>query len=138
MRFRYPRRFYRSAQLPKRVLRIQRGNRRLSSQNPFIFTLFSVRSLFYSGRPGESKTVGVEARIRPQYKDYVALDLSYNWDPLFHAVYQAEIILYAPLYQLSKRRPVGSCNRNLTLRQIYQNVERFNVMPLGRHTCLQP
>jgi Inverse autotransporter, beta-domain len=93
---------------------------------------------FISGRLSEPKTVGVEARIRPQFKDYIAVDFSYNWDPLFRSVFQAEIILYAPLYQLSKRKPIGNCARGLTLRQIYQNVERFDVMPLGRRTCRRP
>ena len=51
------------------------------------------------------------------------------------SVYQAEIVLYAPLYQLSKRKAIGNCARGLTLRQIDQNVERFEVMPLGRRTC---
>ncbi len=88
-----------------------------------------------SGRPCKLRTIGVEARIRPQYKDYFALDLSYNWDPLFLSVFQAEFIFYIPLYQFSKRRPIGNCARGLTLRQIYQNVERFDVMPLGRRTC---
>ena len=103
--------------------------------NPVFLVYVGAGPYFISGRPCKPNTVGLEARVRPQYKDFIALDLSYNWDPLFRSVFQAEVVLYAPLYQLSRRRPAGDCARSLTLRQIYQNTERFDVMPLGRRTC---
>lgn len=74
---------------------------------------------------------GGRIRIRPQYRDYLALDLSVSYDEFYKTVYQAQLILSLPLYQyrcLNK----SSC---LTDRQIYQPIERFDLMPLGRRTC---
>lgn len=76
---------------------------------------------------------GVRARIRPQYKDYFAVDLSGSYDPIFHAVFQAEIIVSIPLYQIGPNRNRVPCG--ITDRQVYQRVERFEVMPLGRCKC---
>jgi len=79
-----------------------------------------------------TSTVGVEARIRPKYKDYVALDLSARYDDLFGTIWQAGIIFTLPLYQISNQneRPCG-----LRDWQIYQSVERFEVMPLSKRSC---
>jgi len=87
---------------------------------------------YISGRKCFNNTVGGKARVRPQYKDYLALDLSISYDPLFKTIYQAEIILSLPLYQ------IGNQNKNpcgISDRQIYQPVERFEVMPLMRQSC---
>ena len=79
-----------------------------------------------------TSTVGVEARIRPKYRDYVALDLSARYDDLFGTIWQASIIFTLPLYQISNlnERPCG-----LRDWQIYQPVERFEVMPLSKRSC---
>lgn len=60
-------------------------------------------------------------RIVPQYKDYVALNLKFSYDSLFRAIFQAELIISLPLYQMHvpERYPC-----NLSNRQIYQRVER--------------
>lgn len=60
-------------------------------------------------------------RIVPQYKDYLALNLKFSYDSFFKAIFQAELIISLPLYQLRvpERNPCG-----LTNRQIYQRVER--------------
>lgn len=61
-------------------------------------------------------------RISPQYKDYVALNLKFSYDSLFKAIFQAELIISLPLYQLKvpERYPCGLSNK-----QIYQRVERL-------------
>jgi len=104
-------------------------------KTPSVLLYLAGGPYFITGRPCKPNTVGFETKIRPQFKDFIAVDLSYSWDPLFRSIFQAEVVLYAPLYQLSKRRPAGNCASGLTLRQVYQNVERFDVMPLGRRTC---
>ena len=87
---------------------------------------------YFIARDCCSNTVGVEARIRPKYKDYVALDLSTRYDGLFGSIWQLEIIFNLPLYQIPNRnqRPCG-----LRDWQIYQPVDRFEVMPLSKRTC---
>ncbi len=85
---------------------------------------------------------GGRARIRPQYKDCLALELSGGYDSIFHTNYQVEIIFSLPLYAwrkhqtLGRRCPDGRCvkKRCLSARQIYQPVERFEIIPLkSRH-----
>jgi hypothetical protein len=72
--------------------------------------------------------------VRPQYKDYLALDFSVSYDQVYKTVYQAEVILYLPLYQLSsKKTRQGPCG--MTDRQIYQPIERFEIMPLAKRDC---
>ncbi|MDE3045277.1 MAG: inverse autotransporter beta domain-containing protein [Verrucomicrobiota bacterium] len=75
---------------------------------------------------------GGRVRIRPQYKDYIALDLSFSHDPTFNTIWEATFIISLPLYQIANQneRPCG-----LTDRQIYQPIERFETMPLGTQSC---
>ncbi len=97
------------------------------------FLLYAAGGPYYLARKSSHhKTRGWEARVRPQYKDYLAVDFSISHDPVFETVYQAAVILYLPLYQvcLKNKRPCG-----ITDRQIYQPIERFEVMPLGRRSC---
>ncbi len=103
--------------------------------NTCSFFLYGAAGPYYiAGRKCHSKTRGGKARIRPQYKDYIALDLSVSYDPLFQTVWQAELIFSLPLYQLSySKSSKGPCG--ISNRQIYQPVERFEVMPLGRRDC---
>jgi hypothetical protein len=89
---------------------------------------------YIAGRTCFDKTRGGEFRIQPQYKDYIALNAIFSYDPLFHAVYQFEVILHLPLYKLSKKiDKKATCGLNA--RQIYQPVIRYDVMPIGRCTC---
>jgi hypothetical protein len=76
--------------------------------------------------------VGAEVRIRPQYKDYIALDLSWRHDKLFETIWQIGIILTLPLYQIAGQNKYPCC---ISDRQIYQPIDRFEVMPLSKHCC---
>ena len=77
---------------------------------------------------------GFRMGIRPQFKDYIALDLSVSHDHIFETVYQGQIIFSLPLYgfgaQKNKKGPCG-----ITQRQIYQPVERFDIIPVSRVCC---
>jgi hypothetical protein len=77
---------------------------------------------------------GFEFRIRPQFRDYVAVEGKVSWDSVYKWVYQTEFIISLPLYQINhrkgKQRPCG-----ISERQIYQPVERFEIIPLGRKQC---
>lgn len=77
---------------------------------------------------------GGRVRVRPQYKDYIALDASYAYDSNFNSVWELTFIIYLPLYQITNQneRPC-----RLTDRQIYQPIERFEIMPLGNRSCWQ-
>lgn len=77
---------------------------------------------------------GFEFRLRPQFKDYFAIEGKVSWDNVYEWVYQTQFIVSIPLYAVSKR---GSVKRpcGISERQIYQPVERFEVMPLGRRQC---
>ncbi len=99
------------------------------------FFLYAAIGPYYLSRRCLNRTLGGEFRIRPQYKDYFALDFGVSRDSVFGTVFQAQVILYLPLYQLSKNLKKWPCN--LSDQQIYQPIERFEVMPLGRRTCWQ-
>lgn len=101
------------------------------------FFLYPAVGIYYfSGNCIQHTKRGVEARIRPQYKDIIAVDLSIRHDSVFNTVYQAALILYLPLYQLnSKRIETPPCG--ITRRQVYQPVERFDVIPLAECDCWQ-
>jgi hypothetical protein len=99
------------------------------------FFLYAATGPYYLVRKCHNKTLGGEFRLRPQYKDYCALDFSVSHDNVFGTVYQAQIILYVPLYQISKYLNKRPCN--LSDQQIYQPIERFEIMPLSRRSCWQ-
>jgi hypothetical protein len=82
----------------------------------------------------EGGVVGAEARLRPQYRDYLAVDLSWRYDQLFETIWQVEIIFNLPLYQIAGRNKYPCC---ISDRQIYQPIQRFEVMPLSKRTCWQ-
>ncbi len=65
---------------------------------------------------------GASLRFVPQYKDFLALNLKFSYDSFFKAIFQAEIIISVPFYQIGvpERDPCGFTNR-----QIYQRVERL-------------
>lgn len=99
------------------------------------FLLYLAGGPYYiTGRKCHEKTRGGEVRMRPQYKDYVALDLRLSHDPVFETVFQAQIIVSIPLYQITGQNK-NHCG--ITDRQIYQPVERFEVMPIGKCRCVQ-
>ena len=71
-------------------------------------------------------------RARPQYKDYFAVDVTFSHDSTFNTVWQTIFIVSLPLYQIRGQNE-GPCG--LTDRQIYQPIERFEVMSLGTRSC---
>jgi hypothetical protein len=98
------------------------------------FSLYLAGGPYYiAGRQCVDKTRGGEIRLKPQYQDFLALDFSYRYDSLFHSIWQAEIAVYVPLYILKNQncRPCG-----LRDWQIYQPIERFEVMPIGYRRCI--
>ncbi len=77
---------------------------------------------------------GFEFRVRPQFKDYFAVEGKVSWDNVYEWVYQTQFIVSLPLYAISRREKVTKpCG--ISERQIYQPVERFEIMPLGRKQC---
>lgn len=77
---------------------------------------------------------GAEFRIRPQFKDYFAIEGKVSWDSVYSWVYQTQFILSLPLYAVNRDQKAKTPCR-ISERQIYQPVERFEVMPLGRKQC---
>lgn len=100
--------------------------------DPFI--VYAAAGPYYLARKCSEHTLGVEARLRPQFRDYLALEFMASYDPYYRGVFQVQIIFSLPLYQLySQSCKSGPCC--ITDRQIYQPIMRFEVMPLGRRTC---
>jgi hypothetical protein len=67
---------------------------------------------------------GGMAALRPQYRDYLAVEFSVTHDHIFNTLYQASVVFSIPLYNYSsrikhKRGPCGVANR-----QIYQPIDR--------------
>ena len=108
------------------------GIKPATGEKPFL--LYGAIGPYYLARKCHDETLGGRVRLRPQYKDYFALDLSYSYDPVYRSVFQAEIIVSLPLYQMfsgpTRRGPCGMSDR-----QVYQPIERFEVMPLGKRSC---
>lgn len=77
---------------------------------------------------------GFEFRVRPQYKDYLAVEAKVSWDSVYKWIYQTEFMISLPFYQITKRKD-SQRPCKMDDRQVYQPVERFNVMPLGRKEC---
>ncbi|HNA62329.1 MAG TPA: inverse autotransporter beta domain-containing protein [Rhabdochlamydiaceae bacterium] len=97
------------------------------------FLLYAAAGVYYLSGSFHQRTRGCEFRIRPQVRDYFALDLKVSYDELFRTVFQAQVFITIPLYQFkSSKSKYGPCC--MTNRQVYQPVERFEVMPLGRRS----
>ncbi|HVW99416.1 MAG TPA: inverse autotransporter beta domain-containing protein, partial [Candidatus Babeliaceae bacterium] len=98
------------------------------------FFLYAAAGPYYLFGRFDHTAAGGKVRLRPQYKDYVAVDLSASYDAFFKDVYQIQVIFSVPLYQITrlgtKKGPCGISDR-----QIYQPVERLEAMPLHRKTC---
>ncbi len=100
---------------------------------PESFLLYAAAGPYFIARTKfDEGVVGVEVRLRPQYRDYLALDLSWRYDHLFETIWQVGIIFNLPLYQIGGRNKTPC---SLTDRQIYQPIQRFEVMPLSKKTC---
>jgi hypothetical protein len=97
------------------------------------FLLYVAAGPYYIGRSSIMEdALGARLRIRPQFRDYIAMDFSVSSDRIFKTVFQSAVIIYFPLYQIS---PQNSSHRRLTDRQIYQPIERFNLSPLFKRCC---
>jgi hypothetical protein len=78
-----------------------------------------------------SNVIGGELRIRPQYKDILALDILGSYDNHIGAYGQIQIILSFPLYNI-KSKEKSACS--ISNRIFYKPVERFEVMQLRKST----
>ncbi len=102
--------------------------------NGHTFSLYTAIGPYYLLRRCEHDTLGGLARARAQYRDYLALEGRVSYDPVFKTVYQLIVLFRLPLYQIftqkNRKTPCGMFER-----QVYQPVERFEIMPLGRRSC---
>lgn len=96
------------------------------------FLFYAATGPYYFAAKCLDRTAGWEFRVRPQYKDYFAVDFKINYDRLYHTVYQTTFIVSIPFYQISNRNQ-GPCG--ITDRQIYQPVIRLETMPISRNEC---
>jgi hypothetical protein len=88
------------------------------------FQLYASASPYYLfGKFDHTSAVGIKAMIRPQYKDYLSLELSISHDHIFQTIYQVNVIFSVPLYAYSSvlKRKKGPCS--VSNRQIYQPVD---------------
>jgi hypothetical protein len=100
------------------------------------FLFYAATGPYYFSSKCLDKTIGWEVRVRPQYKDYFAIDFKVNYDQLYRFVYQTTFIVSLPLYQMATRKNhQGPCG--ITDRQIYQPVIRLETMPISRFSCWQ-
>lgn len=99
------------------------------------FFLYTAIGPYYFGENCLDSRLGVQWRIRPQFRDYFAIDFTVNYDRTYHTVLQTTFILSLPFYQINKRDDYcGRCCQ-ITDRQIYQPVIRMATMPLSRFSC---
>ncbi len=96
------------------------------------FSLFAAAGPYYFAGKKFSGRTGGEFRIRPQYRDYLAVEASVSHDNFFGTVYQARVTLILPLYQMSTYLKTKSPISN---RIIYQTVDRNQVIPLENRCC---
>lgn len=77
---------------------------------------------------------GGRVRLRPQFRDIFAIEISASHDHIFNTIVQGEIILSLPLYDMfRKNRQRCYCPSD---RQIFQPVERFEIIPFEKtHGC---
>lgn len=95
------------------------------------FQLYLAGGPYYLSGNCDHKSWGGSFRVRPQYRDYVAVDLSMSDDSIFHLIYQIQVIFSLPLYRSKDKKP--PCK--IYNREIYQPVERWDLITLGRGTC---
>jgi hypothetical protein len=99
------------------------------------FYLFGAVSPYYvcSTHRGQH-SLGIKGGIRPQFGDYFAIDLNVTHDSVFGTILQGAAILTIPLYSFSSRKnQKGPCG--LTNRQIYQPVQRDEIIKLKKSPC---
>lgn len=97
------------------------------------FQLYLAAGTYYlSGSGCQKNSWGGTFRVRPQYKDFVAIDVQMSEDSIFKLIYKLQVIFSLPLYRPPKKQkaPCGIYER-----EIYQPVERYDLINLGRGTC---
>ena len=95
------------------------------------FLLYAAAGPYYLSGQDDGRAWGGRIRVRPQYKDYLSLELSSSYDHIFKTIFQGEVIFNLPLYKFSKKnKKASTCASS---RQIYQPVERFEIIPLKGH-----
>ena len=87
---------------------------------------------YFAGAEGY-QVGGGELRIRPQYKDILALDILGSYDSRSGANGQIQLILSLPLYNIGSQKERNS-DCKYGKRTFYKPVERFEVMQLGRRS----
>lgn len=92
------------------------------------FFLYAGIGPYYLTGKRDHNIWGVKMRLRPQYRDLFAIELSTSYDHVFKNKYQAEIIVTLPLYRIYKKERL--C---IPTRQVYQPVHRFEIIPLDHH-----
>lgn len=98
------------------------------------YLLYAAAGPYYLSGKFNSQVRGGEIRLRPQFKDYIAVDLRLSHDSVFNTVFQVEVIVSLPLYEVTLPKNKKGAN-GLVNRQIYQPVERFEVVPIGKRCC---
>jgi hypothetical protein len=91
------------------------------------FLLYGAAGPYYLSTRGKTAW-GARARIRPQFRDWAALEFSCSQDHIFHTIFQLQLIFSIPIYEFYPRDHVSK-HPCLTDRQIYQPVERFEIIP---------
>ena len=73
---------------------------------------------------------GGQFGIQPMYNDFIGLSFSTSYDPVFGTLFQGKLVLSLPLYSKCLK---GYRDSNKWIkRQIYQPVQRLDVMPVNK------
>ncbi len=88
------------------------------------FQLYASAGPYYFFGKFDTSTWGGRAVLRPQYHDYIAIELSISHDSIFQTIYQVNVTLSIPLYNYfsSVGRKKNRCK--MSDRQIYQPIDR--------------
>ena len=98
------------------------------------FSLYAATGPYFLSKTARKTALGGEFRLRPQYKDYVAMNFQASYDPVFQWSFQATLSITLPLYQIPlNQKSVPSGIRNW---QVYQPVQRFDIISLERNSCI--
>lgn len=87
------------------------------------FQLYASAGPYYISGKFHHSAVGGKVMLRPQYRDYLAVEFSASHDHIFKTIYQVNVVFTIPLYHYSsslknKKGPCGIPNR-----QIYQSTD---------------
>lgn len=98
------------------------------------FVFGEINPYYFSSKHHGKHSVGIMAGLRPQFDDYLAIELNVSHDSIFGTIYQAAATLTFPLYQFGKQKgKKGPCG--LPNRVIYQPIQRNELIPLKKGCC---